>query len=320
MRENSRKSLSCRNRCEAWKNGDGNEMERQGDYIVRATAAGAQIRAFAANTRELTETMRGLHNTSPVVTAALGRLLTGAAMMGVMLKGERDLLTLQIKGDGPIGGMTVTADSKGHVKGYAGDMQVILPANAAGKLDVGGAVGAGVLRVIKDMGLKEPYVGQTVLQTGEIAEDLTYYFATSEQVPSSVGLGVLMEKDNTVKQAGGFIIQLMPFADEEVIAALEKNLAKFTSVTAVLDGGNTPEEMLGMLLEGLDMEITDTLTTGYVCDCSKERVERAIISIGKQDIQAMIADGEAIEVNCQFCDKKYIFSVEELKEMLKRAR
>lgn len=295
-------------------------MERQGDYIVRATAAGAQIRAFAATTKNLTETMRGFHNTSPVVTAALGRLLTGAAMMGVMLKGEKDLLTLQIKGNGPIGGMTVTADSKGHVKGYANDPQVILPANAIGKLDVGGAIGAGMLRVIKDMGLKEPYVGQTDLQTGEIAEDLTYYFATSEQVPSSVGLGVLMEKDNTVKQAGGFIIQLMPFADEEVITALETNLAKFTSVTTVLNEGKSPEEMLGLLLDGLDMEIVDTMETGYVCDCCKERVERAIISIGKQDISEMIEDGEPIEVNCQFCDKKYIFSVEELKGMLKRAR
>ena len=295
-------------------------MEKQGDYIVRATAAGAQIRAFAATTKNLTDEMRRLHNTSPVVTAALGRLMTGAAMMGVMLKGDKDLLTLQIKGDGPIGGMTVTADSKGHVKGYANDPQVILPANAVGKLDVGGAVGNGILRVIKDMGLKEPYVGQTILQTGEIAEDLTYYFATSEQVPSSVGLGVLMERDNTVRQAGGFIIQLMPFAEDGVITALENNLAKFSSVTAVLNEGKTPEEMLALLLDGLDMEIVDTMETGYVCDCSKDRVERAIISIGKKDIKEMIADGKEIEVNCQFCDKKYVFSVEELKEMLKRAR
>ncbi len=296
------------------------KMERQGDYIVRATAAGAQIRAFAATTKNLTEKMREIHNTSPVVTAALGRLLTGAAMMGVMLKGEKDLLTVQVKGDGPMGGMTVTADSKGYVRGYANEPQVILPANAVGKLDVGGAIGAGMLSVIKDMGLKEPYIGQTVLQTGEIAEDLTYYFATSEQVPSSVGLGVLMEKDNTVKQAGGFIIQLMPFADEAVITALEDNLAKFSSVTAVLDEGKTPEEMLELLLDGLDMEIVDTMETGYRCDCSKERVERAMISIGKKDIAEMIEDGETIEVNCQFCDNKYTFSVEELKAMLKKAR
>ncbi len=175
------------------------------DYIVRATAANAQIRAFAATTRELVETARKAHDTSPVVSAALGRLMTGGVMMGAMLKGDKDLLTLQVSGDGPLKGMTVTADSKGNVKGYANNPEVMLPPNARGKLDVGGAVGQGLLRVVKDMGLKEPYVGQTVLQTGEIAEDLTYYFATSEQVPSSVGLGVLMEKDNTVKQAGGFL-------------------------------------------------------------------------------------------------------------------
>ena len=210
------------------------------DYIVRATAANAQIRAFAANTKEMVEEARRIHNTSPVVTAALGRLLTGGAMMGAMQKGEEDLLTLQVSGDGPLKGMTVTADARGNVKGYAIEPQVMLPPSKAGKLDVGGAVGKGSLRVIKDMGLKEPYVGQTVLQTGEIAEDLTYYFATSEQVPSSVGLGVLMEKDNTVKQAGGFILQLMPFAEEEVIAKLEQNLSDFTSVTRVLDEGKTP--------------------------------------------------------------------------------
>ena len=257
---------------------------------------------------------------SPVITAALGRLLTGGAMMGAMLKGENDLLTIQVKGDGPVGGLTVTADSKGNVKGYANEPQVILPANDKGKLDVGGAVGNGILSVIKDMGLKEPYIGQTVLQTGEIAEDLTYYFAASEQVPSSVGLGVLMDRDNTVRQAGGFIIQLMPFAEEAVVAALEKNLAAFSSVTAVLDKGSSPEQMLEMLLTGLDMEITDTMETQYHCGCSKERVERAIVSIGKADIREMIADGKEIEVGCQFCDRKYVFSVEDLKGMLERAR
>ena len=233
------------------------------DYIVRATAANAQIRAFAATTRELVETTRKAHDTSPVVSAALGRLMTGGVMMGAMLKGDKDLLTLQVSGDGPLKGMTVTADSKGNVKGDANNPEVMLPPNARGKLDVGGAVGQGLLRVVKDMGLKEPYVGQTVLQTGEIAEDLTYYFATSEQVPSSVGLGVLMEKDNTVKQAGGFIIQLMPFTEEQVIASLEQNLAEFTSVTQVLDEGKSPEEMLGMLLKGLDLEITDTMPAQF---------------------------------------------------------
>ncbi len=290
------------------------------DYIVRATAANAQIRAFAATTRDLVETARKAHDTSPVVSAALGRLMTGGVMMGAMLKGDKDLLTLQVSGDGPLKGMTVTADSKGNVKGYANEPQVMLPPNGGGKLDVGGAVGQGLLRVIKDMGLKEPYVGQTVLQTGEIAEDLTYYFATSEQVPSSVGLGVLMEKDNTVKQAGGFIIQLMPFTDDQVIASLERNLAEFTSVTQVLDEGKTPEEMLGLLLKGLDLEITDTMPAQFYCNCDKKRVEKAIISIGKKDIQDMISDNKSIEVNCHFCNTSYTFSVEELKELLKKSR
>lgn len=290
------------------------------DYTVRATAADAQIRAFAATTRNLVEEMREIHNTSPVVSAALGRLLTGGAMMGAMMKGEDDLLTLQVIGDGPIGGMTVTADAKGNVKGYANETQVLLPASAKGKLDVGTAVGKGSLRVIKDMGLKEPYVGQTTLQTGEIAEDLTYYFAASEQVPSSVGLGVLMEKDNTVKQAGGFILQLMPFAEEAVISRLEANMQSFPSVTEVLEAGNPPERMLEMLLDGLSMQVTDTIGTGYRCDCSKKRVERAIISIGRKDIEEMIADGEEIEVGCHFCNKKYTFSVDELKGMLAHTR
>ncbi|MDE5910449.1 MAG: Hsp33 family molecular chaperone HslO [Lachnospiraceae bacterium] len=290
------------------------------DYIVRATAANAQIRAFAATTRNLVDTARKAHDTSPVVSAALGRLMTGGVMMGAMLKGDKDLLTLQATGDGPLKGMTVTADSRGNVKGYANSPQVMLPPNALGKLDVGGAVGQGLLRVIKDMGLKEPYVGQTVLQTGEIAEDLTYYFATSEQVPSSVGLGVLMEKDNTVKQAGGFIIQLMPFTEDKVIALLEQNLAEFSSVTQVLDEGKSPEEMLGILLKGLDLEITDTMPAQFYCNCDKKRVEKAIISIGKKDIQEMISDNKSIEVNCHFCNTSYTFSVEELKELLKKSR
>lgn len=288
------------------------------DYIVRATAANAQIRAFAANTKEMVEEARRIHNTSPVVTAALGRLLTGGAMMGAMQKGEEDLLTLQVIGDGPLKGMTVTADARGNVKGYAIEPQVMLPPSKAGKLDVGGAVGKGSLRVIKDMGLKEPYVGQTVLQTGEIAEDLTYYFATSEQVPSSVGLGVLMEKDNTVKQAGGFILQLMPFAEEEVIAKLEQNLSDFTSVTRVLDEGKTPEEMLGLLLSGLDLEITDTRPAAFCCNCSRERVERAIISIGRKEIREMIEEQKPISVNCHFCNREYSFSPAQLKELLGR--
>lgn len=295
------------------------EEIKQMDYMVRATAANAQIRAFAVTTKGLVEEMRQVHETSPVVTAALGRLLSGGVMMGAMLKGEKDLLTIQIKGDGPIGGMTVTADSQGNVKGYANEAQVILPASEKGKLDVGRAVGNGYLSVVKDMGLKEPYIGQTDLQTGEIADDLTYYFASSEQVPSSVGLGVLMEKDNTVKQAGGFIIQLMPFAEEEVIASLEKRLEEFSSVTTVLEEGKSPEQMLEMLL-GEDLQITDKMEVKYTCSCSKHRVEKAIISVGKKEIQEMIEDGKEIEIKCHFCNRSYTFSVEELKTMLSQSK
>lgn len=290
------------------------------DYIVRATAKGAQIRAFAATTRNLVEYAKNAHGTSPVATAALGRLLTAGAMMGTMLKGEQDLITLQIKGDGPIHGITVTADAMARVKGYVDHPDVMLPPSPAGKLDVGGAIGNGMLTVIRDLGLKEPYVGQTILQTGEIAEDLTYYFATSEQIPSTVGLGVLMDKDNTVKQAGGFIIQLMPFAEEETIRQLENNLSKISSVTAILDAGKTPEEMLGLLLEGMDIEITDTVFTEFYCNCEKSRIERAIISIGEKDIKEMIDEGKEIEVKCHFCNSAYSFSVEELKALLKRAK
>lgn len=290
------------------------------DYIVRATAADAQIRAFACTTKDMVETARQAHNTSPVITAALGRLLSAGAMMGTMLKGDNDLLTLQIKGDGPVQELIVTADSKGNVKGYANVPDVLLPANSIGKLDVAGAVGHGVLRVIKDMGLKEPYVGQTMLQTSEIAEDLTYYFATSEQVPSSVGLGVLMSKDNTVKQSGGFIIQLMPFADEAVISRLEQNLSRLTSVTAMLDSGNTPEQMLEQILDGLECKITDRLSTGFSCNCSRERIERVLISLGKAELEDMIADGHEAEINCQFCNKHYVFSIDELKKLLSSAR
>lgn len=290
------------------------------DYIVRVTAADTQIRAFACTTREMTEAARQIHNTSPVVTAALGRLLSAGAMMGTMLKGEQDLLTLQVKGDGPVQGLIVTADSRGNVKGYPEVADVILPANALGKLDVGGAVGQGTLSVIRDMGLKEPYVGQTLLQTGEIAEDLTYYFAASEQVPSSVGLGVLMNRDNTVKQAGGFIIQLMPFAGESVVSRLEENLSRVQPVTAMLDEGKTPEQMLDLLLEGLCPVVTDTMETVFSCNCSKDKIERVLISLGQQEIKDMIEEGQEIEVNCHFCNSHYKFSVEELRELYRRSR
>ena len=289
------------------------------DYIVRATAADGQVRAFAATTKELVEAAREHHNTSPVATAALGRLLTAGAMMGSMMKNDTDMLTLQVRGDGPLGGITVTADSKVDVKGYVNHPDVMLPPKN-GKLDVGGAVGIGLLQVIKDMGLKEPYSGQTILVSSEIAEDLTYYFANSEQVPSSVGLGVLMDKDNTVACAGGFIIQMMPFAKEETISQIEENLKNITSVTDHLKKGKTPEQILEILLGNLGLEITSTMPTKFYCNCSKERVEKAVISVGKKEIQDMIDDGQDIEVKCHFCNTAYKYSVEELKDILKHCK
>ena len=295
-------------------------MSSYQEYIVRASAADGQIRVFAATTRDLVEKARKIHGTSPVATAALGRLLTGAAMMGSMMKGMSDVLTVQIMGDGPIGSMTVTADSMSRVKGFVQNPEVMLPASAEGKLDVGGAVGMGMLRVIKDLGLKEPYVGETELISGEIAEDLTVYFATSEQTPSSVALGVLMNRDNTVAQAGGFIIQLMPDATEEVISHLEQKLTEVTSVSGLLEEGMTPEEILEYIFAGFDLKILDKIPTSYYCNCSKARVEKALISLGAKELDAMIADGEPITMNCHFCDSSYTFSVEELKELVQNCR
>ena len=289
------------------------------DYIVRATAADSQIRAFACTGQGMVEFARQAHNTSPVATAALGRLLMGGAMMGSMMKGEKDLLTLKIKCSGPIQGLAVTADSKANVKGYAFQTQVNLPPSKVGKLDVGGALGEGELYVIKDIGLKDPYVGQVDLQTGEIAEDLTYYFAVSEQVPSSVALGVLMNRDNTVRCAGGFIIQLLPFACEEVIHKLEDKLQSITSVTSLLDKGMTPEMLLEHVLGDLGLEILDTIPTQFYCNCSKERVEKALISIGKKELDEMIAEDKPVEVNCHFCNHNYSFSVEELHHLVTNA-
>ena len=289
------------------------------DYMIRATAADGQIRAFAATTRDMVENAKNAHNTSPVATAALGRLMTAAAMMGADLKGEKDLLTLRIEGSGPLGGLLVTANGHGDVKGYAFHPEVMLPPNAQGKLDVGGSLDLGVLSVIKDIGLKEPYVGQTQLVTGEIAEDLTYYFATSEQVPSSVALGVLMNKDNTVRQAGGFIIQLLPGASDEIIDKLEAKLSGISSITALLNAGKTPEEILTDILGEFGLEILSKMPVQVHWDCDRSRVEKAIISIGKKEIQDMINEGREIEVNCQFCNKHYKFSVDELGDLLKKA-
>lgn len=288
------------------------------DYIVRATAADGQIRAFAAYTKDVVEEARRRHNTSPTATVALGQLLTAGTMMGAMMKNDTDILTLQIRCDGPLGGLTVTADNQGNVKGYAVHPDVDVPVKN-GQINVADALDLGVLNVIKDMGLKEPYVGQTILETSEIAKDLTYYYMNSEQVPSSVGLGVLMNKDNTVKCAGGFIIQLMPFAEDATIDKLEENLKNVTSVTELLDHGCTPEGLLDALLGNLGIEVLDTLPTQFHCNCSKERVEKAVASVGREDLQAMIDDGEDIEVKCDFCNSTYKYTVDELKEILKES-
>lgn len=286
------------------------------DYLVRAIAANGQVRAFAAYTKNTVETARQAHNTSPVVTAGLGRLLTAGAMMGSMMKGDRDVLTIKAEGSGSVGHYLVTADSKGNVKGYAANPNVILPANAAGKLDVGGSLGVGLLTVIKDLGLKEPYTGTCELVSGEIAEDLTYYFASSEQTPSSVGLGVLMTKDNTVNVAGGFIIQLMPDATEETISIVEEKISTIKSVTSMLENGLDPEGIINLILGGLDPEILDKMPVRFYCNCSKERVSKALIAIGRKELDNIIEENEPIEVKCHFCNKAYNFTVDELKKLV----
>lgn len=287
------------------------------DYIVRGMAADQQLRVFAITGKHLVERARQIHQTSPVATAALGRLLLAGSMMGCMMKGEQDILTLQIQCGGPIGGLTVTADYQGRVKGYVREPQVDLPLNPKGKLDVSGALGPGFLNVIRDIGMREPYNGQTHLVSGEIAEDLTYYYATSEQIPSSVGLGVLVDREAQVRQAGGFIIQVMPFAEEAVIDQLEASLQQTDSITDLMEQGMLPEDVLQHLLGSLDLEITDRVDTAqYYCNCSKERVFKAIASIGRKDIEEMVADREPIEVNCQFCGSHYRFDTEDLAELL----
>ena len=289
------------------------------DYMIRATAANAQVRAFAVTTRDLVAHARDAHDLSAVATAALGRTMSAALMMADMLKGPSDLLTVKIDGDGPIGGILVTADNLGGVKGYVENPDVDLPNNAMGHLNVGGAVGHGTLTVIRDMGLKDPYVGQTAIQTGEIAEDITYYYAVSEQIPSSVGLGVLVNRnEKKVLQAGGFIVQLMPFAEEETIAKLEKNLMGIDAVTTMLSAGDTPEQMLEKVLDGLNPVITARNPVEFRCNCGKERYERALVLLGHEEVQKIVDDGEPIEIKCQFCGKTYRFSQEELQAVLKK--
>ena len=296
-----------------------NTISKNSDYIVRATAANHQIRAFAISSTNTIEEARQRHNTSPIATVALGRRMSAGAMMGAMMKGDDDIITIQIKGDGPIGGLTVTADAKANVKGYVNNPEVMLPLNSAGQLDVEKALGIGVLSVIKDIGLREPYVGDTILVTSDVTQDITYYFATSEQVPTSVGLSVIMSKDNTVKSAGGFIIQLLPDASEEIISALEKKIKEVKNVTTMLEHGYTPEQMLEELLGEFGLDILDKIPTQFYCNCSKERMSRALISIGRKELSSLIEEGRTIEVNCHFCGSHYNFDVEELKDLLHKA-
>ena len=291
-----------------------------GDYILRATAANDSIRAFAATTKDTVQKARELHDTTPVASAALGRLLTAGAMMGVMLKNEDDLVTLQIKGDGPLEGELVTADCKGRVKGYVFNPHVDIPPKSPEKLDVGGAVGKGFLTVIKDLGLKEPYVGKTELISGEIAEDIAYYYATSEQVASAVALGVLVDKDTSIKEAGGFIIQLMPGVSEEIISKLEFRINTIPYITELLSMGDTPESILNLILGDMDLKIIDKIPTEYFCGCSSERVEKALLAIGEKDLQQLLEEDKKAELSCHFCNKVYNFDENDLKRLLDEAK
>lgn len=286
------------------------------DYIVRASLANDSVRAFAISSTHLVAEARERHRTLPVVTAALGRLLSAGAIMGSMMKGDKDIVTISLKGDGPAGYITVTADSNGHVKGFPGNPNVDIPRKYAGKLDVGVAVGRGLLTVSYDLGLKEPYSGQVEIQTGEVAEDLAYYFTVSEQLPSAVGLGVMVDTDSSVKHAGGFIVQLLPDAPEDVIELLEKKLANLEPVTTMMEQGMTPEEMLLHIFEGVDIEFTERHDVKFYCDCSKEKVKRALAAISDKDLQDIVNDDEDIEVKCYFCNTAYKFSIADIKDIL----
>ena len=291
------------------------------DYIVRGSAAGQMVRAFAATTRETCEHARKIHGLSPVAAAALGRTMTAALMMGAMMKGEKDVLTLQFAGDGPIGGITVTAGSDGTVKGYVENPTVLLPPNAAGHFDVGGAVGKGFLHVLRDTGLKEPYAGEVEIQTGEIAQDLAYYFAVSEQVPSVVALGVLINReDGTVREAGGYILQLMPDCPESVITELEKTVVTMPPVTDLLREGKSPEDMLEMILGGLELHLYERTPAAFKCNCSRERVEKVLMALGRRQLMEIVDEGKPETLHCSFCNTDYTFTVGEMRDILRRTR
>ena len=286
------------------------------DYLLRVTAAEGRIRGFFARTNETVQRAHENYKTTPVVTAALGRTLTGTAIMGAMLKNDKDVLTVTIKGEGPVRGVIATADSKGNVKGYAYEPHVILPLKANGKLDVSGSIGEGTFSVIKDMGLKEPVSSNIPLASGEVAEDFTKYFAESEQTPSVVALGVLVERDLSVKQSGGFVVQLMPDAGEDVIAALEARLSGIDTVTNMMEKGIGPEEMVEIILGGLEPVIHEKSEIRFLCNCSKERAESALILIGKDEIEDIIEKEGQASIHCHFCNSYYNFSKAELGAIL----
>lgn len=289
------------------------------DYILRVTAADGMIRAFLADTRKTVYTSSELHHTSAVVSAALGRLLTAGAMMGLMLKNDGDLLTLKIRGTGPVGGLLVTADRNGRVKGYPQNPAADVPNKPNGKLDVSGVIGAGTLTVIKDMGLSEPYNGTIELKSGEIAEDITYYFVQSEQTPSAVSLGVLVDGDYTIRQAGGFIIQLMPGASEEVLNYLENKLNGLDSLTNLYEQGHTPESLAGLLFAEIGYEELERTPVCFHCDCSLERAKRVLISMGHDELTRLRQEDHSAELHCQFCNREYHFDEPELDDLIAQA-
>lgn len=285
------------------------------DYCIRVTTGNKEVRAFFASTKNMVETARGFHNTTKVATAALGRTLTATSMMGLMMKNKGDKITVIIKGGGPIGTILTSSNANGIVKGYVTNPDVEVENYANGKLNVAGAVGnQGTIRVIKDLGLREPYNGEYEMVSGEIAEDLTYYFTVSEQTPSAVSLGVLTRADE-VEEAGGFIVQMMPDASEETISTIERNLTGIQSITQMLSQGLTPEDMMNIVLKDLEPSILDKLEVGFECDCSKDRVAEVFAAIGKKELKAIIDEDKGAEVGCQFCESKYSFSEDELKEI-----
>lgn len=290
------------------------------DQIVRVIAKGAPVKAAAISARDTVERARAIHDCWPVASAALGRLLMAASMMGAAMKEEDASVTLRVRGGGPLGALTAVSDSSGNVRGYVQNPAVDVPRKAKGKLDVGAAVGAdGELTVIRDLGLKEPYIGSVQLVGGEIAEDVAAYFVESEQVPTACALGVLIAPDQTVQAAGGYLIQLLPGADETVISSLERGVARLGAVSARLDGGMDPLELLREVLSEFELEVLESTPIEYRCYCSEDRVARALISLGKDELTSLIEEQGGAELTCQFCDKVYRFSKGDLQTLLDEA-